>query len=281
MNAGLVEQIVRGEAQPEPITTDMYHEMLERGVLFEGSPIELIDGYLFRKNRRDSTPEERAAANRDHSPVLTDTHVLHNVASGVIETEPITVDMYHQMIEFDVIADASPVELIGGLLVRKDQRDNEGDPMGQGSTHMSVVTEIHLELNALVRPLGFHGRGQGPITIGSDHEPEPDVAIVRGRPRDYEGHHPEADDIALVIEVSATSLNFDRGTKAELYASSGIPAYWIVNLQDRRVEVLTSPADMGGAASYQSKQVLEPGQSVSFDVDGQTLELEVTAILPA
>lgn len=279
MNAGLVDQIVRGEAHAEPITTYMYHEMLEHGVLFEGSPIELIDGYLFRKNRRDCTPEERAAANHSNSSMLTDAHVLHNVASGVIETEPITVDMYHQMIEFDVIADGSPVELIGGLLVRKDQRDQEGDPMGQGSTHMSVVTEIHLELNALVRPLDFHGRAQGPITLGNDHEPEPDIAIVRGKPRDYERQHPEADNIALVVEVSATSLSFDRGTKAELYASSGIRAYWIVNLNDRCLEVHTQP-DVE-SAGYLTRQVFEPGQTVTFDVDGQTLELDVNAILPA
>ncbi len=282
MSSSLLDQAVRGEAFPEPLTTDQYHRMLESGILIEGAPIELIDGILMRKDRRDTPPQERAeqAANngqRVWKPLTT--HVLQHVVEGCAETEPITVAMYHAMIELGVIAEGTPVELIDGCLLHKDQRDSQEDPMGQGSVHMSVVTELHIELNDLVRPLNCHGRSQGPITLGTDIEPEPDVAIVRGATRDYRDGHPGAQDVLLVVEVSASSLKFDQRTKAEVYASAGISTYWIVNLQERRVEVYTQPDD--ATAAYSVREDFKPGQTITFDVDGQTLSLDVDAIFPA
>ena len=77
----------------------------------------------------------------------------------------------------------------------------------------------------------------------ADSEPEPDVSVVAGRREDYTEHPKTA---ILLVEVSESSLAFDRHQKGELYAEAGIPEYWIVNLIDRVLEVYR---DLGPASS--------------------------------
>jgi Uma2 family endonuclease len=69
-----------------------------------------------------------------------------------------------------------------------------------------------------------------------------DVCVVVGSIRDYEGSHPRV--ATLVVEIADTSVRFDRSVKASLYASAGIPEYWIVNLADRVIEVHREPETM-------------------------------------
>ena len=100
-------------------------------------------------------------------------------------------------------------------------------------------------------------RVQFPIALGGSSEPEPDIAVVTGRPRDYLASHPTT--AALVVEVSDSSLAYDQGRKKALYAASGIPEYWIVNLVDNHLGVFRKP-DQG---TYQSHAVLTSGDEVS------------------
>jgi Uma2 family endonuclease len=82
-------------------------------------------------------------------------------------------------------------------------------------------------------------RGQKPLALDANSEPEPDVAVVRGGPRDYVDQHPTT--AALTVEVADTSLSFDRGRKAAAYARNGIPEYWVLNLRDRLLHVHRVP----------------------------------------
>jgi Uma2 family endonuclease len=84
---------------------------------------------------------------------------------------------------------------------------------------------------------------QHPIVIDPDGEPEPDLAVVVGDPRAYVEAHPRS--AALVVEVAGSSLAYDRGEKARLYARADLPEYWIVNLADGLVEVHREPAPSG------------------------------------
>ena len=79
-----------------------------------------------------------------------------------------------------------------------------------------------------------------------DSAPEPDVAWVARR--DYSGGRPTAEDVLLIIEVADSSLDYDCGEKADLYAQAGIRDYWVVNIPDRTVEVRRDP----GRSHYQS-----------------------------
>jgi Uma2 family endonuclease len=78
---------------------------------------------------------------------------------------------------------------------------------------------------------------------GLESAPEPDIAWVLRR--DYSRARPTAADVLLVIEVAESSLEYDCGEKADLYAAAGIADYWIVNLVDRRIEVRRDPVPGG------------------------------------
>jgi Uma2 family endonuclease len=86
---------------------------------------------------------------------------------------------------------------------------------------------------------GFHVRMQGPIDLGPCAEPEPDIAVVAGKRQDYRKKHPTT--AALMVEVSDTTLIYDRTRKASLYARAVILDYWIINLVDDQLEVYRKP----------------------------------------
>ena len=116
------------------------------------------------------------------------------------------------------------------------------------------------------------------MRIPAYDEPEPDIAIVRGSDADYRRRIPTADDVALLVEVSDSTLSQDRGKKRTAYAKAGIPVYWIVNLVDRQVEVYTRPVKEG---RYRSRKDYKPGQQVPVVIDGQPLPpIAVDDILP-
>ncbi len=104
-------------------------------------------------------------------------------------------------------------------------------------------------------------RGQLPIILDDWSEPEPDLAVCQPASDDYAHEHPRASQVMLVIEVADTSLAYDRTQKAAAYAASRIPAYWIVNLQDRRIELLTDPAPPP-ARQYLQEQLAVESDSV-------------------
>jgi Uma2 family endonuclease len=136
---------------------------------------------------------------------------------------------YDRMIEAGVLTPDDHVELIDGEIVTATP---------QKSRH---ATAVSLAATALRRAFGEHVdvRTQLPLALDAASEPEPDVAVVAGSPRDYRDAHPST--ALLVVEVSDTSLLFDRTTKANIYARAGIPDYWLLNLVDEVVEVHRNP----------------------------------------
>ena len=134
------------------------------------------------------------------------------------------------------------------------------------------------QLLADIRSQGCYLRIQQPITLPPTSEPEPDAAIVRGRPADYRSRLPLASDVLCVFKVADTSLRFDRTTKARIYASGGIPLYVLINLQDRQVEIhrLATP----GSRSYAEPEVLIRDDALSLDTPGGPVTLSVAEILP-
>jgi len=207
-------------------------------------------------------------------------NVLDAAVRGEAFVEPLTTDQYHRLIETGVLIEGAAIELIDGILVRKDRRDSDKDSiMTVGPGHGGVCQRIAKLLDRLVEPLGHHARCQQPVYLPPQHEPEPDAAVVRGDIWAYDSKHPGTGDVAIVVEVAKSSLTYDRGTKLEVYAKAGIPQYWIVNLRDRCVEVYTQPDSF--AAAYVTREDFKPGETITFDVDDQTLSLDVDAIFPA
>jgi Uma2 family endonuclease len=118
---------------------------------------------------------------------------------------------------------------------------------------------VDLALDALRQAFGpSHTiRVQHPLAVSGGSEPQPDLAVVPGSARDYVEQHPES--ASLVVEVSDTSLGYDRTRKTRVYARAGIAEYWIVNLVDSILEVHRDP----GADGYRTIVTLRSGDSVS------------------
>jgi Uma2 family endonuclease len=127
--------------------------------------------------------------------------------------------------------------------------------------HAFTVNQL---MYALITTLGATAvvRVQDPIVLNNWSEPEPDIAVCIPVPDRYKQAHPRADQVLMVIEVADSSLSYDRTRKARAYAASGIPEYWIVNLIDRQVEVLTDPNP--AAQSYRQQRHAFAGDTLSL-----------------
>jgi Uma2 family endonuclease len=188
--------------------------------------------------------------------------------SGTPSLHRITVDEYERIIASGSLEDPSRVELIDGYMV---------DKLGKNASHTYATKET---LEALDRrlPAGWTSRKEEPVRIPEFDEPEPDIAIVRGSDADYRRRIATAADVALLVEVSETTLRQDLGKKRTAYARARIPVYWIVNLVARHIEVYTRPVKEG---RYRSRKDYKPGQHVPFMLAGQQLPpIAVDDILP-
>jgi Uma2 family endonuclease len=145
----------------------------------------------------------------------------------------LTVDEYHRMGEVGILTEDDRVELIEGELVAMA-------PIG--SEHVAATNALN---RLLVLEVGARGivSVQNPVRLTRRSEPQPDFAVLK--PRDYRKTLPRPEDTMLAVEVANTSLDYDRTVKLALYARSGIPEVWIVNLTAEEVEVYRSPVGDG------------------------------------
>jgi Uma2 family endonuclease len=180
---------------------------------------------------------------------------------GMTYMRRFTLDEYHELIRANILTEEDPVELLEGYLVLNMPRSPE---------HDFAIRTLNTRLVRLV-PDTFTVSNQCAATLTDDSEPEPDFTVARGNETTYRGRHPAPADMALVIEVSASSLARDRGEKARIYARAGIPVYWIVNVEDKQIEVLTQPSGPGDAPAYARREVFAVGTSAPVVLDGVTV----------
>jgi len=159
-----------------------------------------------------------------------------------------TREEYEHMIEAGVLGPDDRCELLEGEIV---------DKMPQSSRHFTIISLTENALRAAYREAHYALRVQGPMALGDESAPEPDVAVVRGTPRDYVDAHPTT--ALLVVEVSDTSFADDRTRKKRVYARAGVTEYWIVNLAEAALEVYRAPNEGG----YDRRETLRPPASVS------------------
>jgi Uma2 family endonuclease len=137
---------------------------------------------------------------------------------------------YERLIDRGLLDEDEPIELLDGLMVVKEP---------QHTPHATAVTLAAEVLRIAFGP-GWAVRVQLPVALDDRSEPEPDVCVVAGSPRDYVDAHPTRP--VLVVEVAQSGLRLARGRKAAAYARAGIGDYWIVNLVDRMLEVHREPS---------------------------------------
>jgi Uma2 family endonuclease len=161
---------------------------------------------------------------------------------------------YDRLIACGAFDENDRIELLDGLMVVKEP---------QGSWHAATVSQIR---RVLQRAFGdrYDVRTHAPIALDEMSEPEPDLAVVKGRPRDYLREHP--DKPVLLVEVADSSLAKDRLRKSGVYARAGIAEYWIGNAIDLVLEVYRRPERGAGLRygwKYGSVRLLRRGAVVS------------------
>jgi Uma2 family endonuclease len=151
------------------------------------------------------------------------------MATYPIRTRHWTRKEYEHLVELGVLHEDEPIELIGGQMVVAEPKN---------SPH---ATAGGLTADALRSAFGsgWVVREQDPVALDDESEPEPDVAVVPGRIRDYSRAHPAQP--ALIVEVADSSIAFARRYKGSLYARASIADYWIVNVRRRVLEVCREP----------------------------------------
>lgn len=153
---------------------------------------------------------------------------------------------FHQMAQAGVFSENDRMELIDGEIF---------DMAPMGNMHRGLIIELTGRFSdafrgkALVSP-------QCPVILGDSGEPEPDFAILKLA--DYRRKEPCAEDIHMIVEVSDTTLDFDRNKKLPMYARHEIPEVWIVNVPDEVLEIYTQPVN----GVYQSIKRLASPETV-------------------
>ena len=169
------------------------------------------------------------------------------MATATVDNRRFTREEYEQLVEQGFFHPEERIELVDGVLY-------EMTP--QSGYHSEGVSLVQYALHPLYME-GLYLRVQSPLALGLDSEPEPDIAVVPGRPGAYGPVHPTT--AILIVEVADSSLIHDRKRKASLYARAGIPEYWILNLVRWCLEVYREPKD----GVYTSRTVLREGDTVS------------------
>ena len=135
--------------------------------------------------------------------------------------------------------------------------DGEVYEMPIGEVHADFVDKL---TEVLVRQ--FSGRArvrvQNPVFLDQTDLPQPDFALLDPT-QDYKSHHPRPENVYWLIEVSDSTLSYDRGKKLGRYALLGIKEVWIVNLTAGYTEIYRDPLN----GEYLTKFVVQPGQSVA------------------
>ena len=160
-----------------------------------------------------------------------------------------TVDEYYAMAKAGILAREERVELIDGEIIVMA-------PIGDDH-----LASVDIGNRFLVRAVGDRAivRVQGSIRLDERTQPQPDFALLKDRDDFYRSGAPGPDDVLLLIEVSYSSLSYDRNVKQRLYARFGIVESWIVNLRDGTIEVYTDPVE----GEYTATRVFRSGETVS------------------
>ena len=222
-------------------------------------------------------PTSRATTPRKPKPVA----VLRPPASARVAfgglalytDEPVyrlSVERYHAMIDAGLLDTEDHCELLDGALILK---------MPKNTPHTAGTTLLVGTVPPLL-PQGWHFRSQDPIVL-AESEPEPDGMIVRGVVRDYLDRRPGPADVAVVIEVSDSSLARDRGWKLNIYARAPLPVYWVENLVEHVIEVYTEPTGEGEEATYANRETFGSGETIPLILDGtEVARIAVDDLLP-
>ena len=201
---------------------DEFFAMRDADIFAENELLELIDGEILYRHPEIGGPERR----------------------------PFTNAEYHALAWAEILAPYERVQLVAGDIIVMS-------PVG--NPHATCVTFIHDELFVLKQMERANVRTQNPLVMPDNSEPEPDAMLLAWREDGYAFRAPRPEDVLLLVEVSDSTLGYDRDVKMQLYAAAGVPEAWLVNLRDDWIESHTEPTPDG----YRVTRRYEPGDTIS------------------
>ena len=175
-----------------------------------------------------------------------------------------------ELLEHSGVLDGVRYELLDGVVVRKPPRDLRAARACR--TILSRIAEIFGE-QFVLPATGVHVRWDD----DSKNAPEPDVLLLNKPNMEITTDQPRPEDIQLLIEVADTTRNYDLGTKAALYARAGVPEYWVISVDERRVYVHTNPTPDG---SYTRREADETETVAPVNLPIGTSGIRVAELLP-
>lgn len=143
----------------------------------------------------------------------------------LVRRHRLTVEEYFRMAEVGLLAPKARVELIDGEII---------DMAPAGHRHASVVSRLH---GRFARELVDHACvwDQSTLRLSRQSAPQPDLVLLKYRKDEYGLVAPAPEDVLLIVEVSESSLRYDRKVKLPLYARHSIPELWIINVAASRI----------------------------------------------
>ena len=147
----------------------------------------------------------------------------------------LTVTEYHRLGENGIFDEDSRVEMIEGDLIVMP-------PIGE--QHASKTRLLNRLFSLQVGDTAIVDV-QNPVVLNAHSEPQPDMVLLKPRPDFYESAYPRPEDVLLLIEVSDSTLRYDRDTKVPLYAKAGIPEVWLLDVAGQRLEIYRRPSPEG------------------------------------
>jgi Uma2 family endonuclease len=159
-----------------------------------------------------------------------------------------TIPQYRELGRTGLYEDVKTMLIDGELFVK---------PM-PGPLHNFGLSATEEYLREAIAGQFCHIRNQQGFDIGTRNDPGPDLAVVPGSFRDYQGRTPR--EANLIVEIADSSVNTDTGTKAELYATAGVPDYWVLDVDGRQLHVFREPQPGG---MYSSHRILTETEAVS------------------
>ena len=188
---------------------DEFFAMRDADIFAENELLELIDGEILYRHPEVGGPERR----------------------------PFTNAEYHALAWAEILAPDERVQLIAGDIIVMS-------PVGNPHAEcVDWITEVFTQSGRLAGRARV--RVQGPMVMPGHSEPQPDLMLLKLREGGYISGHPRPEDILLLVEVSDSTLRYDRYVKLSLYAEAGVPEVWIVNLRNDWIESHTEPTPDG------------------------------------
>ncbi|MGI8639585.1 MAG: Uma2 family endonuclease [Pyrinomonadaceae bacterium] len=175
-----------------------------------------------------------------------------------------SVEDFRKMTEAGILPEESGWEIIDGKII---------DKIKISSRNAGAVRRLNKVLANLVGNQTLISI-RNPIHIDDYNEPEPDIALLKRRSDFYRKGHPLPQDVLLLIEVSDSTIEYDREIKKVIYAEAEIVEFWLVNLQDNTVEVYSQPKN----GNYRLARILESGETIEATAV-ENLKLQIDEIL--